>query len=164
MRHKLRLTAGLALVFVLTLASTDPVDLALGGVIGMVAVALLGNRLRLEPGGELPAFPGRAVWFPVFAGAVFVDVAKGTWEVAVRVLRLSRLDRPGIVRIPIGERSERGVAVSALATTLSPGSLLVDVDWHRGDILLHVIDASDPDGLRRDHQHFYDRYQRRVFP
>jgi multicomponent K+:H+ antiporter subunit E/multicomponent Na+:H+ antiporter subunit E len=80
------------------------------------------------------------------------------------VLHLRRLEQPGLVRIPIGERSERGVAVSALATTLSPGTVLVDVDWERRDLLLHVIDASDPDAVRARLQRFYDRFQRRVFP
>jgi multisubunit Na+/H+ antiporter MnhE subunit len=49
-------------------------------------------------------------------------------------------------------------------TTLSPGSVLVDIDWQRRDMLLHVIDASDPDAVRADLERFYDRYQRRVFP
>jgi hypothetical protein len=31
-------------------------------------------------------------------------------------------------------------------------------------MLLHVIDASDPDEVRRRHQVFYDRFQRKVFP
>jgi multicomponent K+:H+ antiporter subunit E/multicomponent Na+:H+ antiporter subunit E len=42
--------------------------------------------------------------------------------------------------------------------------VLVDVDWVRRDLVVHVIDASDPDGVRQRLQRFYDRYQRRVFP
>jgi multisubunit Na+/H+ antiporter MnhF subunit len=38
--------------------------------------------------------------------------------------------------------------VTALAASLSPGSVLVDIDWDRRDLLMHVIDASDPDGVR----------------
>jgi multisubunit Na+/H+ antiporter MnhE subunit len=56
------------------------------------------------------------------------------------------------------------VAVSALVTTLSPGSFLVDVDWTEGTMLIHVIEASDPDRVRADLETFYQRYQRRVFP
>jgi multisubunit Na+/H+ antiporter MnhE subunit len=68
------------------------------------------------------------------------------------------------VRIPIGLRSERGVAVSALTTTLSPGTVLIDVDAERRELLVHVIDATDPDEVRARAQRFYDRYQRNVFP
>jgi len=70
--------------------------------------------------------------------------------------------RPGIVAVPVGERTPRGVAVSALCATLSPGEVLVDVDEER--VLYHVINASDPDAIRERHERFYRRYQRRVFP
>lgn len=155
---------GLGVLYVLTLASVDPVDLATGVLLGTVLIMLLGSRLQLapDPGAVTPA--RRVVWFLPFVGAVLADILRGTWDVALRVLHLRRLERPGLVRIPIGDRTRHGVAVSALATTLSPGSVLIDVDWERGDLLLHVIDASDPDQVRARLQRFYDRYQRRVFP
>lgn len=155
---------GLGIVYVLTLASTDPVDFAMGLALGALLVALLGRRMRLAPAGHgLPAL-SRILWFAVFAAAVLVDILHGAWDVALRVMHLRPIERPGVVRVPIGERSERGIAVSALATTLSPGSVLLDIDRDAGDLLLHVIDASDPDGVRDRLQRFYDRYQRRVFP
>ncbi len=155
---------GLGLLYVLTLASTDPVDLVMGTGAGAVLLLALGTRLR--PDGAVNAAPlaSRIAWFPVFVGAVLVDVLVGTWDVALRVLHLRAVDRPGLIRVPIGERSERGIAVSALATTLSPGSVFIDVDRDRQELLLHVIDASDPDASRARLQRFYDRYQRRVFP
>jgi multicomponent K+:H+ antiporter subunit E/multicomponent Na+:H+ antiporter subunit E len=100
----------------------------------------------------------------VFTAAVLADVAGGTWDVSLRVMHVRPVRRPGFIRVPLGPRSDRGAAVSALVTTLSPGTVLVDIDWERRDLLLHVIDASDPDALRARHQRFYDRYQRRVFP
>jgi multisubunit Na+/H+ antiporter MnhE subunit len=164
MRHLLAATAGLAVVYALTLASTDPVDLAMGATIGAILVGVLGRRLRLGPGGDLPSVARRALWFPVFVAAVVADVAQGTWDVALRVVHLRSLRHPGVVRVPIGRRSERGTAVSAHATTLSPGTVLIDVDWERRDMVVHVIDASDPDAVRARLQRFYDRYQRNVFP
>ena len=155
---------GLGVLYVLTLASGDPVDLATGVLLGTVLVILLGSRLRLAPDRGAVTPLQRVVFFAPFVGAVLADILQGTWDVALRVLHLRRLERPGLVRIPIGERTAHGVAVSALATTLSPGSVLIDVDWERGDLLLHVIDASDPDQVRARLQRFYDRYQRRVFP
>jgi multicomponent Na+:H+ antiporter subunit E len=156
--------AGLGVIFVLTLASSDPVDFALGVALGGALLLALGERLRLGPAGLLPPLAQRLLWFPVFAAAVVADVLQGAWDVALRVLTVRPLEQPGIVRVPIGERTERGVAVSALATTLSPGSVLVDVDWQRGDLVLHVIDASDPAVVRARLDRFYERFQRRVFP
>jgi multisubunit Na+/H+ antiporter MnhE subunit len=164
MRRNISTTVGLALVYVLTLASDDPVDLAAGLVLGAVLTALLAGRLAAGPAGTRPPLAQRVLGFPVFAGAVLADVLAGTFDVTLRVLGIRKLEAPGIVRVPIGERSERGIAVSALATTLSPGTVFVDVDRERGDMLLHVIDASDPEAVREQLQRFYDRYQRRVFP
>ena len=155
---------GLGVIYALTLASADPVDLATGALLGALLVALLAPRLRPAPDGAGVSAAQRIVWFGPLVGAALADVLQGTWAVALRVLHLRPLSRPGVVRVPIGERSPRGIAVSALVTTLSPGSVLVDVDFERGDLLLHVIDASDPDGVRDRLQRFYDRYQRRVFP
>ena len=53
MTRRLRSTAGLALVYVLTIASADPVDLAIGALLGAVLAGLLRDRLRLGPGGYL---------------------------------------------------------------------------------------------------------------
>ena len=154
----------LGALYVLTLASGDPVDFVIGASFGGVLVAVLGRRLRLGPVGPAPGAGERLFWFLPFVVAILADILQGTVDVALRVLHLRRLEQPGVIRVPIGERSERGVAISALATTLSPGTVLLDVDWKSGDMLLHVIDASDPDDVRRRLQRFYDRYQRRVFP
>jgi multisubunit Na+/H+ antiporter MnhE subunit len=157
-----------AAVYALTLASADPIDFATGLVFG-TAVTLLLRPFLHETAitGDLAAGPSllrRAIWFSPFLLAVLRDVVTGTVEVARYSLGLRDADYQGIVTLPIGERTRLGVAVSAWATTLSPGTALVDVDWEAGQILLHVIDASDPDAVRAAHQRFYDRYQRHVFP
>jgi hypothetical protein len=54
--------------------------------------------------------------------------AEGLDDVALRVLGLRAPDRPGIVAIPIGERTDLDVAAVGLLIALSPGRLLVDVD------------------------------------
>ena len=155
---------GLVLIYLLTLASGDPIDVATGAIIGVLLLFGLAGRLRVGHRMTAPGFAARVLWFPVFAGAVLGEIGRGTWDVALRVLHLRTADRPGVVRVPIGARSDRGVAVSALAETLSPGAVLVDIDWQRRDMLVHVIDASDPDGVRARLERFYERYQRRVFP
>lgn len=160
--------AVLAGVYALALASAAPLDLAAGVVVGGAVLLALRGWLRLagtgpgrRPG---PAPLRRAVAFPAFASAVLVDVAVGTWDVALRVLHLRPVGRPGIVLVPIGERTPTGLAVTALALTLSPGSVLIDVDRRRGVMEVHLIDASDPAAFRARVQDFYERRQRAVFP
>ncbi len=154
----------LTLLYALVLASFDPWDLLLGALLS--GGLLLGFR-RFLAGGPAIAAPGplaRVLAFVPFAGAVLRDIVVGTWNVILVVLHLRPLNRPGIVEIPLDGRTSSGVAVMALVTTLSPGSFLVDVDWEQRVILMHVLDASDPDQIRADQRRFYRRYQRRVFP
>ena len=153
----------LTLVYALVLGSFYPADLALGAVLSGGLLYFL--HPFVMPGGAGPGgIFGRVVGFFPFVGAVARDVAVGTWEVTLVTLHARPLGRSGIVAIPVGERSETGVAVSALVATLSPGEVLVGLDRGRGVMLIHVIDAADPEAIRRRHEDFYRRYQRRVFP
>lgn len=155
---------GLVAVYVLVLASADPWDLGIGAALaGGLLWATRGFVFGADPP-PIAGLAGRVVAFLPFAAAVAWDIVRGTWTVALVVLHLRPLRHPGIVAVPIGERSPIGVAVTALVTTLSPGSFLVDVDRRRGAMLIHVLDASNPDAVRADHERFYRRFQRRVFP
>ena len=150
-------------VYLLSLGSVDPLDAAEGLV--LATVLSLGLRGRLErPQGAGPSLAGRIAAFPLLVGGLLVDVLRGTWDVALRVLGLRPVECSGIVLVPIGERTELGVAVTGLLAGLSPGSMLVEVDSQRRAMLFHVIDASDPDAVRDQLDRFYRRYQRRVFP
>ena len=154
----------LVLVYLLTLASLDPWDVALG--VGLAAGVLVWARRSLSAPSAIGAavLVGRIARFPLFVGAVAREIVVGTWQVALVVVGVRRLSRPGIVAVPIGDRTPAGLAATALALTLSPGEVLVDIDRSRGVMLVHVIDAHDPDAVRARHDHFYRRYQRGVFP
>jgi multisubunit Na+/H+ antiporter MnhE subunit len=156
--------AALAAVYLLSLGSADPLDAALGVV--LAAALLAGLRGRLEPPQELgpPPLAARVGAFPLLLAALLADVVRGTWDVALWVLHRRPLQRPGIVVVPIGERTQLGVAVTGLLVGLSPGSLLLEVDSERQAMLFHVVDARDPDSVRAQIDRFYQRYQRRVFP
>jgi multicomponent Na+:H+ antiporter subunit E len=161
-----RVIAGLLLVavYLLALASVDPLDALVGAVLAAGLVLGLGGLLF--PGGEVRAGEAvrRAIAFVPFVAVILRDITVGTWEVALVVLHVRPLERPGIVAVPIGSRTRTGVAVTALVATLSPGEFLVDVDWERKQMLLHVLDATDPDAVRARHETFYRRWQKPVFP
>lgn len=149
-------------VWLLVLGSAKPADVLLGAALAAAALLVPLPGQQIAGGG--PPLGRRVVAFPRFAAAVLWDVARGTWDVALRVVHLRPVERPGLVEVPFGDRTDVGVAVSALATTLSPGTVLVDVDHERRVLVLHVIDATDPDGVRAEHERFYERAQRGVFP
>lgn len=159
MRH-LPIALLLAAVYCLALGSVHPVDVGTGVLIGLLTMWALGLSGTVSPGDWVR----RALAFPAFALAVAGEVASGTVQVGAVVLGLREAPTPGVVAVPIEERTSLGVAVAALTLTLSPGEVLVDVDWEGRRMLIHTIDATDPDQLRARHRHLYERYQRRVFP
>ncbi|MGI8631047.1 MAG: Na+/H+ antiporter subunit E [Solirubrobacterales bacterium] len=158
-------TVLLAAVYLLTLGSAGPWDIAFGLVLAAGLLAALG-RASPSPGehADRPGALRRAAATPWFALGIVGEVVAGTWQVGLISAGLRPLRGPGIVEVPFGERSATGVAVTGLAATLSPGAVLIDVDWDRRTFLLHVLDASDPDAVRADQQRFYERYQRGAFP
>lgn len=164
MTKRLLSVALVALVYLLALASIDPLDVLFGVLLGAGLVWGLGGFLFGEGGAPARELPRRAIRFVPFALAVLWDITKGTWDVALVVIHLRPLEQPGIVALPLGSRSRAGVFVTALVATLSPGEFLVDIDWEREVMFLHVLDARDPDAVRAHHEHFYRRWQEPVFP
>ena len=156
--------AGLTLVYALALGSFHPLDLLFGA--GLSAALVFVSRRFVFGGGPdgRASLLRRVAGFLPFSLAVFREVVVGTWEVTLVTLHLRPLKRPGIVEVPIGERTPAGVAVWAVVTGLPPGSFFVDVDGERGVALIHILDASDPEAFRRQQEDFYRRYQRGVFP
>lgn len=153
----------LTLVYLLVLGSFKPADIFMGAVIS-AALIYVTRKLSFREKPSSQNLFGRFLHFWPFLVAEVWNIVTGTWEVATVTLHLRPLVSPGIVAVPIGERTPTGVAVSAQCTTLSPGTFLVDVDWEQGVMLIHAIDATDPDEVRREHQEFYDRWQSKVFP
>jgi multicomponent Na+:H+ antiporter subunit E len=154
----------LTLVYCATLASFHPWDIFFGALFSTVLLFIFRRFLFGESSWGLPGLPGRIVAFFPFAAATVYNIVTGTLDVTLVVLHLRPLKNPGIVAIPIAERTPTGVAVSMLATTLSPGTFLVDIDWERQVMLVHCLDASDPGVVIEEHQEFYRRWQRKVFP
>jgi multicomponent Na+:H+ antiporter subunit E len=154
----------LAGVYLLALASLDPLDVVAAIVLATVLLVSLHTILLTGKPVGAAGLAERIVRFPVFAAMVIWEITVGTWRVALLVAGVRELERPGIVQIPIGERTPTGVATTALAITLSPGELLVEIDNERQVMLVHVIDARDPESVRDHYARFYERYQRRVFP
>ncbi len=150
----------LTLVYALVLGSFAPYDLALGALLS--GTLLYGFRSFVFGGrpAPLPRLFRRVLAFGPFAFAVFREVVWGTWEVALVILRLKPLESPGLVKLPIGERTPTGVVVSALVDTLSPGAVLVELDWEEECALIHIIDAADPEAFRRRQEELYQRYQK----
>lgn len=162
MTSRLLQAAALLAVWMVVLGSTDPLDAMLGLVVAAAVLALPVPGVSV--GGQGLGVMRRAWGLPIFAWGLLREVVRGTWDVALRVAHLRAIEQPGVVEVPVGDRTELGVAVTALATTLSPGTVLIDIDRERAVMIFHVIDATDPDAARAAIDGFYERYQRKAFP
>lgn len=157
-------------VYLLTLGSLAWGDVAIGLVL---AIAMeLGWRRRVLRGGVVAdpttppgvPLPVALLHLPVLVFAVLVEITRGTWEVAKFSLGIREPVDEGIVEIELEGISEEGTAAWAFISTISPGELVLDVDEERGVLVIHALDASDPDAIRARHHDFYERYQRKVVP
>lgn len=152
----------LALVFALGVGSVAPRDLVLGVLVGAAAlwIARAAIRGRAAPStGLLDAVIGTAGLLALTGW----DIVRGTSQVVLVVLGLRSADRAGFVEVPFDERTDDGVRVTALLTTMSPGDVVLHLDRDRRVMLVHTIDADDPEGFR---ERLRDRYrlQRRAWP
>jgi len=142
-------------IYALMTADLTWQNLLVGFVISFGLTAILRRQILPRP---LP--PNGFAWHlilysPVLLWYLFIDILKGTWVVSLTTLGIRPLRKPGIVKLPIGAHSPYGVGPVGYFVTLSPGSFMVDVDWEAGEMLIHVIDASDPDEVRRDAEKYY---------
>jgi hypothetical protein len=53
------------------------------------------------------------------------------------------------------------VAVWGLATGEAPDEVVVDVDEKRDVLIVHLVDASDPDGVHARHARTHERWRGR---
>ena len=90
------------------------------------------------------------------------EMVRGSWRVAR--FCLGGAGSPGLVEIPQGDRSPDGVAVWGLLTGEAPDEFVVDIDEQRGVLIVHLVDASDPEAVRARHARTYERWQRRAVP
>lgn len=154
------ITQALALmgIYLLVLTSLKPGDVITGLLLGLV----LAVALRPQLPGRRPAPRPLAALIPLaqMLAITAVEMARGSWRTAR--FCLSGRGRPGFVEIPRGDRSRLGVALWGVLTGEAPDEVPVDVDEERDLLIVHLVDASDPDAVRDRHRRAYERAQRKI--
>lgn len=71
-----------------------------------------------------------------------------TVQVILRSSTGERLPPPAaLLRVRFAPMNEQGAAILGCMITLTPGTTTLDIDMEKRELLLHVLDASDPDGM-----------------
>jgi multicomponent Na+:H+ antiporter subunit E len=149
------LLLGSTAVFAMMVASFSWQNLLLGFAIASSLTWMFRRQVVPKPLPPNDLAAHLVIYSPKLAWYLFVDILKGTWIMILTTLGIRPLNKPGIVRIPLHTHSHYGVGPVGYFITLSPGSFMVDIDWDEGVMLVHVIDASDPDQVRMDAEKYY---------
>jgi multisubunit Na+/H+ antiporter MnhE subunit len=142
-------------VYLLVLTSVAPGDVVTGALLALAVAA------ALPVGGAAPS-PARLAAAAALSASTAAEVARGSWR-TVRFC-LGVRSAPGMVDVPRGDRSRHNVALWGVVTGLAPDEVVVDVDEARDVLVVHLLDASDPDAVRARHADVYERLQRKVVP
>jgi multisubunit Na+/H+ antiporter MnhE subunit len=131
----------------------------------VLSVIFIAAARRIRPLGPPHAAPWlrRLVGVPALVGGTLVDVAVSTWRTALWCLN-PRRTRPGLVTVPIPACGAPSAAAWGVRVGITPDTVVVELDEERGRMVLHVLDALDPDAVRAEQLRSYERRQRRVFP
>jgi multicomponent Na+:H+ antiporter subunit E len=142
-------------IYLLVMTSAKPGDAAAGLLLGLVLALALRPRLP----GRRPAPAGVAAIGRALAMTA-VEMVRGSWRTARFCLRGGA--QPGFVEIPRAGRTRHAVALWGVLTGEAPDEVPVDIDEERDVLIVHLVDASDPDAVRARHQRAYERAQRKV--
>ncbi len=150
-------TAGLTSIYLLVLTSVALGDVLVGGLLAFAIV--MGSRSRWSRQRRSATGP----WL-VHTVGMLASTAREMVIGTARVIRfcLGPDTGPGFVEIPRGARSRRGVALWGLLTGEAPDEYPVHVDDSRHVMIVHTIDAQDPDAVRARHEAARERWQRHV--
>ena len=152
----------LTAIYLLVLTSVHPEDILTGVVLAVVLVAA-GRRIRPLGPPPVESAARRLVGVAALVGGTLVELVRSTWRTALWCLN-PRRSPPGLVTVPIPPCPPTSAAAWGVRVGITPDTVVVEVDEERGRMLLHVIDARNPDAVRAGQLDSYRRHQRRVFP
>ena len=147
---------GLAAIYLLVLTSLDPYDIAAGLLLGLLVAIVLRPQGEAQMVVRLTGGP-RAI-----AGAILAtagEMVVGTGRVVAFCLRPDA-HPPGFVEIDSDGRTRTDLAFWGLLTGEAPDEVPVDIDEERGVLLVHLVDASDPEAVRARHHRAHERMER----
>lgn len=152
----------LALIWAIALGPPTPFNLLVGFVVGFLVLSLawrLGLHYRDDDDAYETTYFGRVVQIIGFLCFFSKEMIAGNIRMAYYTLSpLSRL-KTGIVAADIAGMSNMEITILANLITLTPGTLSLDISEDRSQLIVHCMDVSDPEKIKRE---IHDGFQRRV--
>ncbi|SHN86672.1 multicomponent Na+:H+ antiporter subunit E [Geodermatophilus obscurus] len=147
LRHQVPLVVWLVVVWVLLWGTWSWANLLSGLLVALAVLTLLplphvvgGTRVRPLP---------MLVFFGHFAADLFVSGAEVAWQ----TLRPGGVRRTAIVQVQLRADSDLLLTMVAEATSLVPGSLVLDLDRELRVMTCHLLPARDLEDVERKKAH-----------
>ncbi len=127
----------IAFVYMLLNESWNVVVFGIGYTIGFIIIFLM-RRFFPE------SFYGKkAISIAKLIGLFIVELFKSTWVVALQVTRPKLNIQPGIFRSETILKTEFEITLLSALVTLTPGSVIMEIDPKAGVMFIHAMDAKD---------------------
>jgi multicomponent Na+:H+ antiporter subunit E len=130
------------------------------GAITALIVAWLGRRFGYgdEEGLPIDRILGGLGYWPWLVKEIALSALA-----VVRIILNPRLPiSPRLVRAPYGQRTAVGIATYANSITLTPGTITVEVDRRRGELVVHALtDAGASDLMSGEMNNRVERFEGR---
>jgi multicomponent Na+:H+ antiporter subunit E len=125
-----------------------------------VLVAIVVTRMFYLPP---VALSGRLhpLWLAAFAGAFAADLFTASFQVALQALNPRWHPTPSILAVQLRTRSDLVLSLTAITTSLVPGTLVVEVDRARSVLYLHALNTRDTAEVEKLRRHTL-AYERRL--
>ncbi|MFD2740282.1 Na+/H+ antiporter subunit E [Sulfitobacter aestuarii] len=152
------LTALLVLVWCLLVNGLSLGTLVFGMILGVL--------IPIATAAYWPARPAapRIGRLTVYLVIVLWDILVANVQVAMIVLFKSNAKMaPNWVMIPLDLRTPEAISMLAGTITLTPGTVSADLSADGGALLVHALDAPDPDAVRDEIKHRYERRLKEIF-
>lgn len=135
------LSLSLLLIWLLLVNSLSLAQILLGGLLGWAIPLLTGSFLVDVPRIRKP------FKLVLFGLRVLFDIVVANLHVARLVLGPKDRLMPAFVEMPLDVRDEFVLAFLSSVISLTPGTVSASLSPDRRTLLLHALDASDPEGM-----------------
>lgn len=131
------LYAGLFIMWLLLAQSASPGQLVLAATVAFAVVHATAAIKPYRPRPRNPILMLRLAFF------VLTDIVRSNFAVMWIVLRPSGKRVSGFVRFPLDLKDDFALTVLALIITATPGTMWVEYNRTRSELLVHVLDLID---------------------
>lgn len=155
LKQKAPLLLALVLLWMMLWGSVTPLTVLTGLVVALVVT----QALYLPP----VVLSGRfnAWWMLVFLARFVVDLVVASFEVAWLAVRPRGVPRSAVIRVDLTTRSDFVLTGTALAVSLVPGSVVLEVDRPNSVLYVHALGVDSAERVERTRAHVLD-YERRL--